>query len=235
MEEHYDEQIEAMEEYYEQVQEQYEAQIDALQAELDAFKEGYQKAEDMDNARLAAEVMAANEEAETWRGRLENLAAAVTEYNRLLAMLGEAGVSASADFNPSSLSHEDIVQVSQIDHKIKTRATGDSDFSGDEIALVGESPNAELVLGSKLNRSVNSGELVHLSRGSGVVNAESTSTLAGILNGLAKPNSSGIGRSTQQNFSFGNITLPNVTDADSFVKTLSTQFNNYAIQYGNRR
>lgn len=235
MEEYYDEQIEAMEEYYEQVQEQYEAQIDALQAELDAFKEGYQKAEDLDNARLATEVMAANEEAEVWQARLENLAAAVTEYNKLLAMLGEAGVEAASEFSPSMTSHSTIANVGEIDHVIQSRATGDSNFSGDEIALVGESPNAELILGSKLNRSVNSGELVHLSRGSGVVNAESTSTLAGLLNGLAKPNGNKIGHSTQQNFSFGNITLPNVTDADSFVKTLSTQFNNYAIQYGNNR
>lgn len=235
MEEYYDEQIEAMEEYYEQVQEQYEAQIDALQAELDAFKEGYQKAEDLDNARLATEVMAANEEAEVWQARLENLAAAVTEYNRLLALMGEAGATATASFSPTMSSHENSANVAQVDHVIQSRASGDSDFADDEVALVGESPNAELILGSKLNRSVNSGELVHLSRGSGVVNAESTSTLAGILNGLAKPNNSGIGHTTQQNFSFGNITLPNVTDADSFVKTLSTQFNNYAIQYGNNR
>lgn len=235
MEEYYDEQIEAMEEYYEQVQEQYEQQIEALQAELDAFKEGYQKSEDLDNARLATEVMAANEEAEVWQARLENLAAAVTEYNRLLALMGEAGATATASFSPTMSSHENSANVAQVDHVIQSRASGDSNFADDEVALVGESPNTELVLGSKLNRSVNSGELVHLSRGSGVVNAESTSTLAGILNGIAKPNSSGIGRSTQQNFSFGNITLPNVTDADSFVKTLSTQFNNYAIQYGNRR
>lgn len=235
MEEYYDEQIEAMEEYYEQVQEQYEQQIEALQAELDAFKEGYQKSEDLDNARLATEVMAANEEAEVWQARLENLAAAVTEYNRLLALMGEAGATATASFSPTMSSHENSANVAQVDHVIQSRASGDSDFADDEVALVGESPNTELILGSKLNRSVNSGELVHLSRGSGVVNAESTSTLAGILNGLAKPNSSGIGYSTQQNFSFGNITLPNVTDADSFVKTLSTQFNNYAIQYGNNR
>ena len=235
MEEYYDEQIEAMEEYYDQVQEQYEQQIEALQAELDAFKEGYQKSEDLDNARLATEVMAANEEAEVWQARLENLAAAVTEYNRLLALMGEAGATATASFSPTMSSHENSANVAQVDHVIQSRASGDSDFADDEVALVGESPNTELVLGSKLNRSVNSGELVHLSRGSGVVNAESTSTLAGILNGLAKPNSSGIGHTTQQNFSFGNITLPNVTDADSFVKTLSTQFNNYAIQYGNNR
>ena len=74
MEDYYDRQIEAMEDYYNRVQEQYEKQIEALQQELDTFKEGYQKSEDLDNARLAAEVLAANEEASVWKSRLENLA-----------------------------------------------------------------------------------------------------------------------------------------------------------------
>lgn len=234
MEEYYDEQIEAMEEYYDQVQEQYEAQIDALQAELDAFKEGYQKSEDLDNARLATEVMAANEEAEVWQARLENLAAAVTEYNRLLALMGEAGATATASFSPTMTSHENSANVAQVDHVIQSRASGDSDFADDEIALVGESPNAELVIGSRLNRSVNSGQLTRLSKGSGVVNAESTRTLAGLLNGISSPNSNNMNRSVQQNFNFGDISLPNVTDGDSFVNALSRKFNNYAIQYGNR-
>ena len=76
---------------------------------------------------------------------------------------------------------------------------------------------------------------MNLSKGSGVVNAESTSTLAGLLNGLTNPIASSGSRTTQQNFSFGNITLPNVTDANDFVNTLSKQFNNYAIQYSNTR
>ena len=70
-----------------------------------------------------------------------------------------------------------------------------------------------------------------MSKGSGVVNAESTATLAGLLNGLSSPTVSNSSRTVQQNFSFGSISLPSVTDGNSFVKTLSTQFNNYAIQY----
>ena len=105
----------------------------------------------------------------------------------------------------------------------------------DEVALVGESPNAELLLGSNIN-TIGGGKLKHLQKGTGIVNAESTSTLAGLLNGLAEPQTNvANNRSTLQNFNFGNISLPNVTNADSFVNTLSKQFNNYSIQYGNIR
>ena len=235
MEEYYDSQIEAMKDYYDRVEEQYEKQIEALQSQLDAFKEGCQKAEDLENAKLAATVMAANEEAAVWQQRLENLADAITEYNRLLSLMGEAGVGAESTFSAGTASFTPSSNVNGVNQTIQTRAKGDSSFAKDEIALVGESPNAELVLGSRLNNSVNSGDLVHLSRGSGVVNAESTSTLAGLLNGLSKPTNVANNRSTQQNFTFGNISLPNVTDADSFVNTLSHKFNNYAIQYGNVR
>lgn len=235
MEEYYNRQIEAMEEYYDQVEAQYEKQIEALQNQLDAFKEGCEKAEELENAKLAATVLAANEEAAVWQKRLENLASAITEYNRLLSLMGEAGVGAESTFSAGTASFTPSNSVSGVNSVIQTRAKGDSSFARDEVVLVGESPNAELVLGSKLNSSINSGNLVHLSRGSGVVNAESTQTLAGLLNGLSKPTNVSNNRSTQQNFSFGSITLPNVTDADSFVNTLSNKFNNYAIQYGNVR
>ena len=45
---------------------------------------------------------------------------------------------------------------------------------------MGENPYKEIVIGSKLNNGV----AMNLSKGSGVVNAKSTSTLAGILNNL---------------------------------------------------
>lgn len=235
MEDYYDKQIESMEEYYNQVEEQYEKQIEALQAELDAFKEGYQKSEDLENAKLATLVLATNEEAAVWQARLENLASAISEYNKLLDMMGEAGTSATSSFTAKSVASEAVSKVAEVDSHIQTRASGDASFKGNEIALVGESPNTELVLGSRLNNSLGGGSLVNLSRGSGVVNAESTATLAGLLNGLASPSVSNTSRTVQQNFTFGSISLPSVTDANSFVKTLSTQFNNYAIQYGTMR
>ena len=231
MEDYYDRQIDSMEEYYNQVEEQYEKQIEALQTELDTFKEGYQKAEDLENAKLAATVLAANEEASVWQKRLENLATAVSEYNRILDMIGEGNVQST--FAAKAIVSQASNKMSEVESSIGRRASGDASFKGDEIALVGESPNAELVLGSHINQSLGGGSLMNLSKGSGIVNAESTSTLAGLLNGLASPTSVSNSRSVQQNFTFGNISLPNVTDGNSFVKALSTQFNNYAIQYGN--
>ena len=235
MEEYYDEQIEAMEEYYNQVQEQYELQIEALQAELDAFKEGYQKEEDLENARLAAQVLGMNERKDLYAQELENLKNYINEVNRIIESLGEAGVQVDYGYSPITGYHTGIAEVAGVDMSIKTRASGDASFSKNDVALVGESPNAELLLGSNVNK-IGGGKLMHLQKGAGVVNAESTQTLAGLLNGLATPTTNvANNRSTQQNFSFGTISLPNVTDADSFVNTLSHKFNNYAIQYGNTR
>lgn len=231
MEDYYDRRIESMEEYYEQVEEQYEKQIEALQNELDAFKEAYQKQEELENARLAAQVLGMNERKDLYSEELENLKNYINEVNRMLALLGKAGKEVDYHYDPITGYYNRVGEVSAV--SVSTRASGDASFKDDEIALVGESPNAELVLGSKLNNSVNSGQLVHLSRGSGIVNAESTSTLAGLLNTLGGNKRIDTNRSTQQHFSFGNISLPNVTDANSFVNALSRQFNNYAIQYGN--
>ena len=235
MEEYYDEQIEAMEEYYDQVQEQYELQIEALQEELDTFKEGYQKEEDLENARLAAQVLGMNERKDLYAQELENLKNYINEVNRMLQSLGEAGVEVDYGYSPITGYHQGIAEVAGVDMALDTRASGDASFGKDSVALVGESPNAELLLGSNVN-TIGGGKLMHLQKGTGVVNAESTQTLAGLLNGLATPQTNvANNRSTQQNFSFGTISLPNVTDADSFVNTLSHKFNNYAIQYGNTR
>jgi hypothetical protein len=75
-----------------------------------------------------------------------------------------------------------------------------------------------------------------LNRGTGVINAKSTRTLAGLVNSIGGSNNL-IDRNTSvvQTFSFDKIVLPNVTNANSFVDALSHEFNNRAIQYGNIR
>ena len=123
-----------------------------------------------------------------------------------------------------------------VTNRIVHRASGDASLSDDDIAVVGENPNKEIIIGSKLNNGV----LMRLSKGTGVVNAQSTNTLAGMLNSLGTMNQS-IGSlsdrtsNVNQNFHFDNLTLPNVNDANSFVMELSQRFNNYAIQYANVR
>lgn len=70
--------------------------------------------------------------------------------------------------------------------KLKTgkHASGVANVASDEVALVGESPYEEMIIGSKYN----TGTLANLSKGTGVVNATATNTLAGILNTFAKSN-----------------------------------------------
>lgn len=231
MEEYYDKQIEAMEEYRDRVQEEYDARIEALQTELDTFKEGLQREEDLEDARLANQVLGINERANLYEQDLANLQNYINSVNAMLAQLGDEGATVSYSYTPLNAYHDKLSSVSAVDAQIATRASGDASFKKDGIALVGESPNTELVLGSRANK-LGGGQLLNLSKGSGVVNAESTQTLAGLLNTLAQPQAiSNSSRSMQQTFNFGSISLPNVTNAESFVGALRDKFNNYAIQY----
>ena len=232
MEDYYDKQIEAMEEYRDKVQEEYDARVEALQAELDAFKEGLQQEKDIEDERLYNQALGMEERANIYKQELTNLKSYINQANAMLTQLGNAGAQVDFAFEPLTKS-KSLGTKSSSNVQVAARASGDASFKGNEIALVGESPNTELVLGSRINQSVNGGTLMNLAKGSGVVNAESTSTLAGLLNTLSTPSIANNNRTTQQNFNFGSISLPNVTNADTFVNTLSNKFNNYALQYGN--
>lgn len=104
------------------------------------------------------------------------------------------------------------------------KAAGDSYIKEDGVYLVGDNPNQELVLGSKIN-----GSLMNLTKGSGVVNATSTNTLAGILNQLGSMGSV-VNTSNTSNknttISIGNISLPNVSNGKDFVDYLQ----NFSLQ-----
>ena len=104
------------------------------------------------------------------------------------------------------------------------KASGDSYIKDDGMYLIGDSPNQELVIGSKLN-----GNLMNLTQGSGVVNATSTRTLAGMLNQLGFANQ-GVNVSNSQskktNINIGNISLPSVQNGKDFVDYLQ----NFSLQ-----
>lgn len=234
MEDYYDEQIDALEKYYDQVEKQYEEQIEALQEQLDAFKKHAEEQKKIEEARLAAQLLGIEKESDLFEISLANLEDYVAKYNALVASMEVPSVFADGLNLPISGSAPSGGGVGK-GATITKHASGAANIRSNEIALVGESPNAELVVGSHLNRSMGGGTLLNLSKGSGVVNAESTATLAGLLNGVVTPTNVSNSRSTMQTFTFGNLTLPNVTDAESFVNTLSHKFNNYAIQYGNSR
>lgn len=109
--------------------------------------------------------------------------------------------------------------------KKKKHADGVARVENDEIALVGDSPDTELVVGSKINEGITT----MLPKGSGVVNAKSLNTLAGILNNVGAFSSSNFGaengtinNSSQENST--NINISNLTvqtdNGEEFVNYL---------------
>ena len=109
--------------------------------------------------------------------------------------------------------------------KKKKKYTGDPSISQSGVYLVGDKPSQELVIGSKLN-----GVPLNLDKGTGVVNAKSTSTLAGMLNTLSsdKERIGTLNKNTSttnnDNLSIGSVTVSgaNIDDGESFIASLKT-------------
>ena len=109
---------------------------------------------------------------------------------------------------------------------VKKYANGIDSIRDDEIAIVGENPNREVVIGSKINN----GDIMALDKGTGVVNAESTNTLAGMLNQVGKFGSSGFGSGNgvlNNNINNDSLTIngvtiegSNINDPETFVNGL---------------
>ena len=123
---------------------------------------GYKEHED---EMIKAQAKALLKEQANWQLRLFNLKTFVAAYNSLINSLGGTSVISTSSTSTTATKH----------------ASGIANIKSDEVAMVGDSPNNELVIGSKLN-----GIPMSLSSGSGVVNAKSTNTLAGVLNSIGQ-------------------------------------------------
>ena len=101
----------------------------------------------------------------------------------------------------------------------KQFASGTPYVDENGMAIVGENPNKEIVIGSKLNNGV----AMNLSKGSGVVNAKSTNTLAGIFNSLKSFNQLNPNDRVSNGISINieNVSLPNVSNPKDFVKGIN--------------
>lgn len=119
-----------------------------------------------------------------------------------------------------------------ISTKTVAYAKGTASIGSNQFAIVGENPNKEIVIGSSLN-----GMGLNLSRGTGVVNAKSTNTLAGLFNMLGSElksvngDYSAVSTNNQNanNIHIDNISLPQVRDAEDFIDALSN-FQNIMAQ-----
>ena len=136
-----------------------------------------------------------------------------TSTNTSVNIGGSSGTGNKGDKNlgmggAGSYSGREGLQLSALEanrKRVLGYASGTPSIKDDQIAIVGENPNQEIVIGSKLNN----GELMSLNKGTGVVNADSSSTLAGMLNQVGKFGASGFGS--------GNGTLNNNINNDSLT------------------
>lgn len=210
VEEYYENQIEQLEEYKEYLEEYYEAQIEALKAEKDAVNETLEEG-------------VANQQ-EYWDKMKEQLQSFVEEWNGLVGgmtfpNISGSGISLSAVGGKISAS---MGGKSTGDNKVSAYASGKGSIGDSEIAVVGENPKyRELVIGSKLNND--QGVVMNLKRGSGVVNAGTTNTLASIFNSLNGQKSVGqpVNNNNQSmSIQIGSINLPEVKDGQGFIDYL---------------
>ena len=241
----YEKQIEALEEHKKALEEQYDAQIEYY----NNFKENFEKMvkayEDSQTALLAKQLTGIDFEKDNWMTRLGNLAEFVNKYNALQKQIGTGTTDAkgTADmssgnpytggsdgknlrdkgFSDSRTSGGEGLSAAA-KKKLGIHASGIGSIKDDEIAIVGENPNQEIVIGSK----VNNGALMSLNSGTGVVNADSSKTLASMLNQVGQFGSSGFGSGNgtlNSNINNDSLTINGVTIQGANIKDPETFVN----------
>ena len=195
----YDERIQALEDYKEKVEASYDEQIADLEAQKEAINE-------------VLEESAVNQQ-EYWDRMMAQLSEFVAKWN---AKVGEMK-------SPSILGKSTGDNSVKVSSKLNAYASGKGSVGDSELAVVGENPKyREIVIGSKLNND--QGAVMALKRGSGVVNAGATNTLASIFNALNGQNSNAqkVSNSTSNatSITIGSISLPEVKDGKGFVDYL---------------
>jgi hypothetical protein len=101
-------------------------------------------------------------------------------------------------------------------------ASGSNYIKADELAVVGEDPHKEIVIGSDLN--TNSGVMMNLHKGSGVVPATATSALMGLAdqiraNGVNATANDIMGGNEVTNMEIANVNVT-ANNADEFVQSM---------------
>ena len=223
IEENYEEEIENLKKHREAVEEEYDAEIEKYQEYKREFEEMVNAYEREQTRLLAEQLTGLSLENDNWMTRLENLSNFVNAYNALLAQLNTNVPStptetptptpAPTPTTPTTPTQTQEPKKGFVPTEVPIARSGEiilysngaSSVKDDELAIVGENPNKEIVLGSKLNN----GQLMSLNKGTGVVNANATNTLAGMLNQVGSFGSSGFGS--------GNGVLNNNINNDSLV------------------
>ena len=222
----YDERIQNLQNYKEQVTAYYENQVEQLNNQKDKLEEYQDYLNDYYEEQINAleeQKNAVNELFEQgvadqqayWDKMMGQLDSFVKKWNSLVGSMTFPDISGSGISLGAKSTGDNSV-------KIHAYASGKGSVGDSEIAVVGENPKyKELVIGSKINND--NGVIMNLKRGSGVVNAGATNTLASIFNALNGQNTKAqtvSNNSNATNITIGSISLPQVKDGKGFVDYL---------------
>ena len=214
--------IDKLQDYYEDRKQQLENQKQQLEDQKDYLQDYYdEQVKMLEDERDAVNEILENgvvDQQAYWDKMISQLNSFVSDWNKVVGAMSFPDISGSG----IKLSQNVVKAKSTGDNKVSAYASGKGSIGDSEIAVVGENPKyRELVIGSKLNND--QGVVMSLKRGSGVVNAGATNTLASIFNSLNGQKSVGqpVSNSSQSmSIQIGSISLPEVKDGQGFVDYL---------------
>lgn len=248
----YDQQIKDLENYRKAREQAWDAQIKYWQDYKQKFNDMVNSYENEQNRLKALELTGIDFEAQGWQTRLGNLQNFVNNYISLLNQLTEAKKKAQAEEYASSVTTpsngDSSAKIPTKTTATKTKASvpkkniagvhvsgsglqkniarayasGSNYIKADELAVVGEDPHKEIVIGSDLN--TNSGVMMNLHKGSGVVPATATSALMSLAdniraNGVNATANNILGGNDITNMEIANVNV-NANNADEFVQSM---------------
>ena len=225
------------------------ASIDAQIANWEAYKEEWTSVvehyqEEQDRLLIEQE-LGIELEGENWRERLDNLASYVAEYKALMAELAQAQASANAGYSGGGTGKPGSAKPDY--SSVKRGGSGGvywSDYTGppsqtydwvtrDQVNQSYINPKKYFASGTMsapggLSLVGEGGpELRVLNQGDGIIPSDITKNLWDI--GKLSVDQILQGKGSSYVYNFDNLTLPNVTDAMSFIRELAN-FKRYALQ-----
>ena len=223
---HYEEEKSRLEDYRDQIKENYDKQIDDLENHKNSLSGQYNQMlnnqKSYQNSSLKSAQDYVNQYNSIMRGLSDGSVVTVSKSENI-KVGGKTTSTSIADALKGGSQRRHSNAKSTGDNYVNGYASGVNGVNDSELSVVGENPKyREIVIGSKLNND--QGTVMALKRGSGVVNAKATNTLASLFNAFASQRSVGQAISNSDSHAttieIGSISLPQVTDGKSFISYL---------------
>lgn len=225
----YEKQIKQLQKYsdeYDKTTKKLTKLINKLQALKDKFEQIKQDVSDEDGEEAFTKIFGlnVNKIGEQYDKVSKKMKKFTSDYNKYRQALDKVTIKIEKE-DGSYVDPSQAKKYISSNKKTTTHASGVAFVKDNEIAITGENPYKEIVLGSKAN-----GVLTSIDKGGGVVNAKSTKTLAGLLNQIGAFSASNFGGASgsivtnsmarNSSITIGNISLPSVQNGSQFIDYL---------------